>query len=260
MKKVYTVTLLKNTRLNAQTVWLEFLCPEIAKNALPGQFINLSGGGFLMRPFGIADTDQSAGTLCLGIKEAGAGTRDISKSPVGTTFQMLGPLGEPFPRDKIKKLIVIGGGTGIFPLRFSVSFAKERSIPAISILGFREKDEILLENDWENLSQKVIITTDRGDFGIRGTVMDGIATLSSEDTKDAAVFCVGPEIMMKYVAGWTHEQRIPCYVSMEKRMACGIGACLVCACKVKAKEDGIPFHHVRCCKEGPVMNAEEILW
>jgi dihydroorotate dehydrogenase electron transfer subunit len=125
---------------------------------------------------------------------------------------------------------------------------------------FRGKEDAFLLDDCESLAGKACFTSDAGDFGIHGNVLSALDTLSSEDTSGAAVFAVGPEIMMRKVSEWAAERGLSCQVSLERRMACGIGICLVCVCKVKAEEKGIPFHHIRCCKEGPVMNASEVIW
>ena len=260
MKKEYKIILLEKKKMAADNWFLTFSCPEIAREAVPGQFVNLSCSQLLKRPFGIADVDAEKGTFSIGIKSAGLGTKEIISLPEGTEFSVLGPLGNGFSFDGVKKLIAVGGGTGIYPLHFALKVGKEKNIPTLCINGFRSGKDVFLEEECKKFSEKTVFTTDEGDFGIKGTVLTGLEALSQKDRKDATVFCVGPEIMMKHVAKWAEEKELPCHISMEKRMACGIGVCLVCACKVKAKEENQPFHHIRCCKEGPVMDAREVVW
>ena len=260
MKKEYEIRLLEKKEMAQDNWFLTFSCPEIADTAKPGQFVNLSCSRLLKRPFGIADTNKEKGTFSIGVKVSGEGTREITSYPVDYVFDALGPLGNAFSFDGVKKIIAVGGGTGIYPLHFALKTADEMGIPTICVNGFRSKNDAFLVDECSRSAQKAIFTTDAGDFGIQGTVLDGLASLSKEEIEFSHVFCVGPEIMMKHVSSWAEENGLFCQVSMEKRMACGIGVCLVCVCKLKAKEEGKPFKHVRCCKDGPVFLAEEVIW
>lgn len=239
---------------------LTFACQTIAQTARPGQFVNISCRYFLRRPLGICSVDTDAGTFSVGVRQVGAGTRDILTAKAGDVFSVLGPLGTGFSFEGVKKIIAVGGGTGIFPLYFALKAARSAVIPAICINGFRSREDAFFLDECEALAEKAVFSTDAGDFGIKGNVLDALALLSGEEIRGSAVFAVGPEIMMRKVSEWALKNGLSCQVSLEKRMACGIGICLVCVCKVKAKEEGVPFHHVRCCKEGPVMDASEVVW
>ena len=259
MKQEYEVRLLSNESLTDSVHQLTFYGPEIAKKAVPGQFINLSCSFYLKRPFGISRTNKEKGTFSIGVKMVGKGTEEIINSKPDDVFTALGPLGNGFSWDGIQKIIIAGGGTGIFPLHFVLSDAKRRGIPAICVKGFQSKTDIFLMEEFKMLEpEKYIITTDMGDFGMKGNVLDALLTLNEADIENAAVFCVGPEMMMKHVAAWAESQNLFCQISMEKRMACGIGVCLVCVCKQKHEEKD--FHHVRCCCDGPVFNAADIIF
>lgn len=260
MKKEYRIPLLSNVAVGSATHVLTFRSKEIAATANPGQFVNVSSDLFLKRPFGVLDTDPEAGTFSIGVRRIGAGTGYICDAVPGTFFEVLGPLGNGFVFDQTKRIIAIGGGTGIFPLRFALKRARELGIPSLSLNGFRSKSDIILLSSFEEVADQVRISTDAGDFGTKGNVVDLLSELTKEEMKDAILMTVGPEIMMKNVAKWADGAGLFCQVSLEKRMACGIGACLVCVCKVKAEAEGEPFRHVRCCKEGPVFAASEVIW
>jgi dihydroorotate dehydrogenase electron transfer subunit len=260
MQMEYVAELVSKTNLCAGNDLLTFACQEIADQATPGQFVNVSCNQFLKRPFGVCKTDREAKTFTIGVREIGAGSKDIRSAPIGTTFSILGPLGKGFSFDGVQKIITVGGGTGIYPLLFVLEYAKTLGIPTICVNGFRSRQESFLRSECEQVSDVLLFSSDAGDLGLKGTVIDSLALLKEEDWKNAAVYTVGPEIMMRKVSAWAQEKHVSCQVSMEKRMACGIGICLVCTCKVNSKSDGNSFHHVRCCKEGPVMNASEVIW
>ena len=260
-KKEYEIQLLSLDILNTEIKLLTFHCPQIAQEAESGQFVNLSvpGNFLLKRPFGISSTNPEDGTFSIGVRSAGQGTRELLNSKPGDFFSALGPLGNGFSLEGVRKIIAIGGGTGIFPLRFALEAAKKKEIPNICVIGFRSRKDAVFLKELEALSENnFIVTTDSGDLGTKGTVLDGLKQLHPEDLQDSTILCVGPEIMMKHVTDWAKKNNLPCQISMEKRMACGIGICLVCACKVTHEEND--FHHVRCCREGPVFPADQIIW
>ncbi len=260
MEKEYLVQLIEKKQLGRGNCLLTFSCPEIAEKACPGQFVNISCSRFLKRPFGVSHTDKQAGTFSVGVREVGAGTREIIEAKPGDLFEVLGPLGNGFVFDQVKKLIAVGGGTGVFPLHFALQEAQSRGIPTLCVNGFRSCSDTFFLEECRIASDRMEVSTDSGDYGCKGNVLDVLDTLTDSDYENAAVFTVGPEIMMNKVAKWALSKGLTCQVSLEKRMACGIGICLVCACKVKAQEENLEFHHVRCCKEGPVMDASEVVW
>ena len=260
MEIEFEAVLVNNKVMGKGNALLTFLCEGVADKAQPGQFVNISCSYFLKRPFGICSVDLKAGTFSIGVREVGVGTRDILEAKKGDKFFVLGPLGHGFSFEDAAKIITVGGGTGIYPLYFALAKAREAGIPTICINGFRSREDIFLMEECQGVAGEMMISTDTGDYGIKGNVLDALALLSKTQIDGATVFVVGPEIMMIKVSGWAAQNGLSCQVSLERRMACGIGICLVCICKVKASEEGVPFHHVRCCREGPVMNASEVIW
>ena len=254
MRKEYTCEIVSKKRLNEDTVLLEIACPEIADSAVPGQFVNVSCSYFLKRPFGIADVDKSSGTFYIGVKEVGKGSKELNLICPGEKIDVLGPLGNGFDIASDGKYILVAGGTGVFPVNFAHKFMSEKGISHKVVQGFRSADQIIM------YEPGFILTTDCGDMGIEGNCCDGLNTLTEDDLSDAAVLCVGPLPMMKAVGKWAADHGLKCFVSMEQRMACGIGICLVCICKIKAESEGQEFDHKRCCKDGPVFPYEEVIW
>lgn len=259
MKKEHVVKLLSKKKINSKVSLLTFFCPQIAQQALPGQFVNLSCSHLLKRPFGIASVNDENGTFEIGVREVGKGSKEILSSEPGATFDCLGPLGNSFPLNDAKKLIFVGGGTGVFPLRFALQRAESQQIPVININGFKCSDDLCYVDfpSGENINN--IICTDIGDIGIKGTVLTGLLSLPSEMIENARVISVGPEIMMREVSKWATDRKLECFVSLEKRMACGLGICLVCTCKINSSGNS-GFENKRCCIDGPTFRASEVIW
>jgi 2-polyprenylphenol hydroxylase and related flavodoxin oxidoreductases len=199
-------------------------------------------------------------TFSVGVRKVGKGTDQIISANEGDTFTVLGPLGNGFNFDGVKKLLLVGGGTGIFPIFFAAQYAKENEIPCQVVNGYRCKNDAFLYDRFACACSDFYATTDAGDLGVKGNVMAYLETMTDEELKDTTVMVVGPGIMMRKVSEWAKGKGLTCFVSLEQRMACGIGACLVCVCKIKAEQEGKEFVHKRCCKDGPVFNAEEVIW
>lgn len=260
MKKEYVIKLISKTKINDNVSLLSFYCPQIAAQAMPGQFVSLSCSQLLKRPFGISSVNDENGTFDIGIRKVGEGTKEILLAEPGATFDCLGPLGNAFPLDGAKKLIFVGGGTGVFPLRFALQKAELMHIPVININGYKCSDDVCYTDIPTGENIRNIICSDIGDIGIKGTVLSGLSSLSSEFIKGARVITVGPEIMMREVSKWAHERNLECYVSLEKRMACGLGICLVCTCKINSSSGTTGIEHKRCCVDGPTFRASEVIW
>lgn len=253
-KQEYEAVICDRKMLNRDTVFLTIKCPDIADTACPGQFVNISCGRFLKRPFGIASVNREEGTFCVGIKVIGKGTKDLSDVNAGTTVSVLGPLGNGFKLEGYDSYILAGGGTGVFPINFAYEQLISSGKKVTVIQGFRDSSQIIMNRP------EYILTTDAGDAGIHGNCCDGLNSLEIEDGSNTAVLCVGPAPMMKAVGSWAEAHGLDCFVSLEQRMACGIGICLVCVCKIKAGEEGKEFDHLRCCKDGPVFPYKEVVW
>jgi len=230
-------------------------CPEVAEVAVPGQFVHIRVDGFtLRRPVSICEIDRKNGTIRIVFEIRGSGTAEIAKLNEGSLIDMLAPLGHGFTiDDSFKKVILIGGGIGTPPM---LPLAKKYGSKAVAITGFRSANAVILSEDFKSSGAETIICTDDGSFGIHGFVTQPLTDIVKKEKVDAVYAC-GPMPMLKNVAAIAQENGIFCEISLEERMACGIGACLGCACKT-VKNDEEYFAHV--CKEGPVFNAEEVIW
>lgn len=249
------VKLLKKEQLTKTIFRFTVFAPLCSANAKPGQFANiLVPGKTLRRPISICDIDKEKGLLMFVFEIRGDGTRILSEMCEGDDLDILAPLGNGFDiEDTSKKVVFVGGGIGVPPL---LAGAKQFGTNASVLLGFRNKAAVILAEDFAKTGAEVKIATDDGSLGYNGFVTDLLKKRIS-DCKVDAVYACGPMPMLKIIAGICEENSIECQVSLEERMGCGIGACLVCACKIKTK-NGDTYYHV--CKDGPVFNAKEVEW
>lgn len=225
-------------------------CPSLAEKAKAGQFAHIAiPGKTLRRPISICDATEK--TLRIVFQVKGEGTEILSQSKIGDDIDILAPLGHGFEIPKGKKIAFIGGGIGVPPMLYSAKQADN----AVAVLGFRNKDAIILTEDFEKECEKVYVTTDDGSAGIHGFTTDVLKKIIND--VDLVCAC-GPTPMLKAIAQICKDNNKPCQVSLEERMGCGIGACLVCACKTLDKNGNTEHSHV--CKKGPVYNAEEVVW
>ncbi len=230
-------------------------CPEIAQVAVPGQFVHIRIGSFtLRRPISICGIDPIKGTLRIVFEIRGEGTSAIADLNKGDVIDMLAPLGHGFTvNPDFKKVILIGGGIGTPPM---LPLAKAYGEKAVAISGFRNASAVILQEDFAAAGAETILCTDDGSAGIHGFVTQPLEELVRNGGVDA-VFACGPTPMLKRITEICKENSVYCEISLEERMACGIGACLGCACKTKRNDEEY-FAHV--CKDGPVFKAEEVLW
>ena len=230
---------------------LRLAAGEIAAQAVPGQFVSLyskDGSRLLPRPISLCGIDKEKGELRLVYRVAGKGTAEFSGMRTGMQLKVVGPLGNGFPQ-KNKKAFLIGGGIGIPPM---LELAKELDCEKQIVLGFR--DELFLLEDFRNRGQ-IYIATEDGSAGTEGNVLDAIR----ENGLDAdIIYACGPTPMLRAIKEYAAEQNIECWISMEERMACGIGACLACVCKTKEKDHHSNVHNKRICKDGPVFLSTEV--
>jgi len=253
--------------LKEQITDLQMLCDDVYKmtirseyvaaNAQPGQFVNIRCGdidAMLRRPISICDVDKANNTFDIVFQTKGSGTKKLSHMCIGDA-DIMAPLGKPFAiDDKYRNICVVGGGIGTFPLLYLLKSSK--SIDKTALLGFRTKAAVVLESQFRAAAQHVEIATDDGSYGKKAFVTELLEQRILEQKPDIVYTC-GPTPMMQRVAAIAEKNNIPCQVSMEQRMGCGIGACLVCACKTKQGDDW-GFSHV--CKDGPVFWSTEVCW
>lgn len=225
--------------------------PEIAAVAVPGQFLNLysaDGSHLLPRPISICKIDREKGYIRLVYRVAGAGTKEFSALTSDHTIEVLGPLGNGFKKEG-KKAILIGGGIGIPPM---LQLASELDIEKSIVLGYREEE--FLSTEFEPYG-KLYKSSDNGKIGVKGTVMDAIREYGIEGD---IIYACGPTPMLKAIAEYAKEKGIRAQISLEEKMACGVGACLACVCKSKDVDDHSKVNNKRVCKDGPVFYAEEV--
>lgn len=237
----------------ATDIYSLWICAEASVSAKAGQFISMytnDSGKLLPRPISICEIDKENKQLRVVYRVTGenTGTEQFSKLVSGDEIEILGPLGNGFPL-KEKKAFLIGGGIGIPPM---LELAKQLDAEKQIVVGYR--DELFLT---EELSEngKVYVATEDGSAGTKGNVLDAIR--ENGLTADIIYAC-GPTPMLRALKTYAEENNIECYISMEERMACGIGACLACVCKSKEKDHHTNVHNKRICKDGPVFLATEV--
>ncbi|PXV89070.1 dihydroorotate dehydrogenase electron transfer subunit [Lachnotalea glycerini] len=231
------------------SMWLK--TEQIASDVRPGQFISIycnEGSRMLPRPISICETDKENNALRVVYRVAGKGTEEFSKYKSGNTLRIMGPLGNGFPISK-KKALLIGGGIGIPPM---LELAKELDCEKQIVAGY--KDEIFLQEELK-LNGKFYVATEDGSVGTRGNVMDAI---KANGIKAEVIYACGPTPMLRAVKAFAIENEIEAWVSLEEKMACGIGACLACVCKSKDKDEHTNVKNKRICKDGPVFLAGEV--
>lgn len=243
----------KSVKLIAQNVYeLTVTLPETAGEIKGGQFLNIStgdGSRLLKRPLGIVKADGLNITVCFQVK--GEGTVALSKAQAGDKLAVLLPLGNGFNIPKsAKNVVVLGGGVGVFPLLPVVNGNKDKKF--YTYLGFRNKDCACLLNEF-SVSEKLTVVTDDGSLGEKDNAVSAYLKQADKVPADLIIAC-GPPVMLRALKAQLKEKNIktPCLVSLEERMGCGIGACLVCVCK---KSDG---GNARVCKDGPVFDINEV--
>lgn len=227
--------------------------PKGAKEAKPGQFIAMyceDGTKLLPRPISICGIDAEKGTLRVVYRIAGEGTRLFSEMREGDSLEVLGPLGNGFTM-KEEKAIIVGGGIGIPPM---LELAKQLSCEKTVVLGYR--DELFLKDEFESYAD-VVVATEDGSCGTKGTVIDAIKE-AGVDGK--VIYACGPMPMLKALAEYAEAHDMEAQISLEERMACGIGACLGCICKTKKKDHHTNVNNQRICKDGPVFDAKEVVF
>ncbi|MCQ2508470.1 MAG: dihydroorotate dehydrogenase electron transfer subunit [Dorea sp.] len=231
---------------------------DAALTAKPGQFVSVytkDPSKLLPRPISICEIDKEAGTLRLVYRVTAekAGTAQFSQLKAGDTIPVIGPLGNGFPIEeaKGKKVFLMGGGIGVPPI---LEMAKQMDCEKKQIvIGYRDANTFLSKEFSEN--GELYISTEDGSVGTKGNVMDAIR----ENGLDAdMIFACGPTPMLRAIKNFAIEHDMVCYISMEERMACGIGACLACVCKTKEVDHHSNVHNKRICKDGPVFLATEV--
>lgn len=241
--------ILAHTPLTADIFSMLLDAGELAQAAQPGQFVHIRcGEGLLLRrPISICDAWD--GTLRIVFQVRGTGTAWLAERSVGDTLDVLGPLGNGFDLSGNDPVLLVGGGIGAAPMRFAARRLGDRCQAAF---GFRSKAGVILADELEQAGIPVVVATEDGSQGEAGRVDQVVQRLLRENPA-LTVWACGPTPMLKAVSAVTAGEGRRCQVSLEERMACGLGACLTCSCKVNG-------HYKRVCKDGPVFQSQEVEW
>ena len=235
-----------------------YLKTKAAETARPGQFVSVytkDPSKLLPRPISICEINKKHGTLRLVYRVTGekTGTKEFSELKAGDTIPVIGPLGNGFPLEKAagKKAFLMGGGIGVPPI---LELAKQLKCEKKQIVvGYRDQATFLKDEFEQN--GELYISTEDGSVGTAGNVMDAIKA----NALDAdIIYACGPTPMLRAIKSYAEENEIECYISLEERMACGIGACLACVCQSKEKDAHSNVNNKRICKDGPVFLSTEV--
>lgn len=251
-KTVENATIVSNRSLSAEVCELVLKSPQVAREAQAGQFVmvkNENGGTFLRRPFGVADVQGDELTIIYRL--VGKGTRELTSLTAGCEVSVEGPLGHGFNLPADGEVLVIGGGVGIAPIIYTARKLTELGNKPCVLLGMRNSSELFWQEQFTDKSAEIFISTDDGSAGHHGFAIDAIpAILEKHDIKH--ILICGPMVMMSGIAKLAEEKSINCQVSLEKRMACGIGVCLGCTFEGKSGK------RWKICADGPVFDGREV--
>ena len=233
----------------------------IANEAKAGQFVSVysnDSSKLLPRPISLCGFDKEKGTIRLvyRVTGEGTGTEEFSKLREGDTVRLIGPLGNGFTVISGKKAFLIGGGIGVPPmLQLAKEIVREQTAPIQVVMGYRDDNTFLLD-EFKELAES-FVSSDNGAVGTKGTVVDAI---KENGLEAEVIYACGPMPMLRALKDYAAANDMECFVSMEERMACGIGACLACVCNSKEKDEHTNVNNKRICKEGPVFNARDVEW
>lgn len=245
-------TVKSNCEIAENIYMITLTLPESAGAVHGGQFVNLSTGDnslLLRRPLGACLVEGNDISVCYQVK--GAGTQTLSRVKSGAKLRALLPLGNWFDLDGAENIVVIGGGVGIFPLVATIR-ENYKTKNFYSYIGFRNKNAVCLLDELEK-SARLTVATDDGSYGIKGNAVSAYLQDADKIGADMIISC-GPPVMLKVLKSELENRGItvPCFVSLEERMGCGMGACLVCVCRLENGENA------RVCRDGPVFDIREV--
>lgn len=250
---VHICKILSSKEIAPNVIDVTVYTPEIAKAALPGQFLHIKCGDEIAMPLRrpISICSATAETVRFIYQVKGKGTEALTK--LNGSLDILGPLGHGFTIDNetFKKPAVIGGGIGAYPLLFLTQKLNSATV----FMGFRTKSLVTLEDDFERCAKKVEIATDDGSYGYGGFSID-LLKKAIEGGEVDIIYACGPKPMLSAIKALAEANGIKCQVSLEERMGCGIGACLTCSCETNASGT---WKYKRVCKNGPVFWSNEVV-
>ncbi len=252
--------ILEHRRVAEDHYWMRLDSDAIGQNARPGQFIHLqvSSGTvpLLRRPLTVYR--RSSGSFEVLYQVLGQGTRLLSNTKPGETLRVLGPLGNHFRvLEHIRTALVVGGGAGIASLMLLVEELIRREIPVIVLLGAQRASRLVAIEDLETLGVDMRVATDDGSRGHQGFVTELAEEVLRDGLSNRVVYGCGPTPMMQALSDITQRYGVSTQLALESYMGCALGVCL--GCMVRIRRNGI-IQHMRVCTEGPIFDAEEIVW
>ncbi|MCL2865116.1 MAG: dihydroorotate dehydrogenase electron transfer subunit [Lachnospiraceae bacterium] len=249
----------------AEDIYSMWIKTDVARRAMPGQFISVfanDGSKLLPRPISLCEIFHEADILRIvyRVTAANTGTELFSRLKAGEAIEIMGPLGNGFDLSEknklrqVRKVLIIGGGIGVPPmLQLAKEFNHILDKHQIQLLmGYR--DEVFLMSDFKDFGS-LYIATENGSLGTVGTVMDAIDEF---DLSADMIYACGPVRMLRAIKGYAKKNRCTCYLSLEEKMACGVGACLACICRSKEIDPHSNLRQKRICKDGPVFLSTEV--
>ena len=257
MKQKVTATVLSQKELapGIFDMWLE---TALAKEAAAGQFIGVypkDKSTLLPRPISICEVDKEKDSLRIVYREAGKGTGEFSSYHAGDKVEILGILGNGFPvaEGKGKKVVLMGGGIGIPPMVQLAKELQQSGEEVVAVVGYRD-NKLFLKEDLEKYA-RVLVATEDGSAGVKGNVL---TAMDAENLQADVIMACGPMPMLRGIKKYSEEHGNKAYISLEERMACGVGACLGCVCKTKKTDHHSHVNNARICTDGPVFDAEDV--
>lgn len=243
--------IIENKSIGKDVFRITFSDKYLSENLTAGQFVNVCCDKTLRRPLSIADVDIENHVISLIYQIRGEGTKILAKKQKGDIIDVVGPLGNGFDTSNEKKVLIVGGGIGSIPLLYLAKQLNDSDV----VLGFKSKSDVILEKEFNILSKNVKIATDDGSYGYHGYV-SSLAKEMIEKVKYDCIYACGPIIMMKLVKTIAEENNLPVFLSLEERMACGIGACD--GCVVETTVDG-KKEYKKVCSDGPVFDGTKVV-
>jgi dihydroorotate dehydrogenase electron transfer subunit len=256
--KQFSAKICSNQKISDNFFQMEFLWELNTPPPLAGQFLTIrvtdDAIPLLRRPFAFSGFNHKKNEASIIYQKRGKGTEVLAAREPGENIDIIGPLGKPFPLpSKQQKAFMVAGGIGLGPILFLVSTTRAQNIDTHFIFGSRDSTVIPQKVFFTALNPE--ICTDDGSAGFAGNVGDYLNSISDSITPSSVLYCCGPYPMLRACHSFAGMRNIPCWVSVEQIMACGVGACMGCVVKVK-KSPG----YARACKEGPVFASNEMIW
>ena len=244
----------------AEGIYSMWIDTAVANEAKAGQFVAIypqNASTLLQRPISICEIEDNA--IRIVYRVVGKGTDELSRYSSGDPIRLLGPCGNGFDKDILNSnetALLIGGGIGVPPMLEFGKELKKQGKTFYFVMGYRNSD-LFLYDEFVAVAGKenVLIATEDGSVGVKGNVLDAI---TSAEIRVDKIFSCGPMPMLRALKKYSEEKGIEAYISLEERMACGVGACLGCVCKTTKKDHHSQVNNARVCVEGPVFKAEDV--